>query len=683
MIRLLTRSTINRTFKSCLNAKLRCLATEAPKKLPFADSKPPIYMLKARPHFEALTPKEKLYAHHMSKAAHAGTRIVLRQVSPESEDIFDVIMAIHKHKNGKYVSNEEKLYLEYASMFLSNLGNYRSFGDSKFVPAVEQDVFKRFAEEANVGEKFERVKDAVYSPEPNLLGYEFSGYYNKGVTKEVIEAALDAIPLMNENSRLNKVGPKEYEFKVASAQTAINIENNIYQLPGDLGTVKIVYGDHNKELEVVAKHLEQAKKNSANDFQEKMLREYIESFRSGDLEAFKKSQVYWVKDIGPSVEVNVGFIETYRDPRGVRAEWEGLVAMVNKERTEKFQTLVNDAPKYIEKLPWGPEFEKEGEFKAPDFTSLEVLTFAGSGVPAGINIPNYDDIRADVGFKNVSLGNVLSAGSKTNEEITFLSNEDQSLYNKYFEAAFEMQVGVHELLGHGTGRLFTSPQANLYYPNSDIKVETYYQPGQTWGSLFGSIAASYEECRAELVAVYLSRDQSILNTFASELSSTEQSDLAYVSYIQMARAGLLALEFYDPKSSSWGQAHMQARYSILQCLLQTPFVSLESSKADHSDLILKTDKSKLDKAHEAISKYLQEIHCFKSAGDFARASELYHRMTSVGEDMGKFRDIVLEKKKPRKQLIQGNTVIADEEIKLVEYEENAEGMIQSFFDRNL
>ena len=62
-----------------------------------------------------------------------------------------------------------------------------------------------------------------------------------------------------------------------------------------------------------------------------MIDEYIESFTTGSIEAHKNSQKSWVKDIGPVVETNIGWIEVYVDPSNTRAYFEGWVAIVNKE----------------------------------------------------------------------------------------------------------------------------------------------------------------------------------------------------------------------------------------------------------------------------------------------------------------------------------------------------------------
>ena len=91
--------------------------------------------------------------------------------------------------------------------------------------------------------------------------------------------------------------------------------------------------DYKEELSKIALHIKQAGLQSANETQKRMMDEYAKSFGTGSLKAFKESQKLWVKDIGPTVESNIGFVESYRDPAGVRSEWEGMVAMVNQDRT--------------------------------------------------------------------------------------------------------------------------------------------------------------------------------------------------------------------------------------------------------------------------------------------------------------------------------------------------------------
>lgn len=50
--------------------------------------------------------------------------------------------------------------------------------------------------------------------------------------------------------------------------------------------------------------------------------------------------------------------------------------------------------------------------------------------------------------------NVLAAKAP-NEEITFVHPDDLELFKAWDQRAFELQVANHELLGHGSGKLFT------------------------------------------------------------------------------------------------------------------------------------------------------------------------------------------------------------------------------------
>ncbi|CAI5213937.1 ANM_HP_G0014170.mRNA.1.CDS.1 [Saccharomyces cerevisiae] len=112
---------------------------------------------------------------------------------------------------------------------------------------------------------------------------------------------------------------------------------------------------------------------------------------------------------------------------------------------------------------------------------------------------------------------------------------------------------------------------------------------------------------------------------------------------------------------------MQARFSIMKTFMKHStdknFLKLEMNSTN-DDFAIKLDKSLIKTAgHECVKDYLK---------------------STVTPDLASLRDIVLSKRLPRRQFIQSNSYIDDNnKVTLKEYDETPQGMLQSFLDREL
>ncbi|KAG7098384.1 hypothetical protein E1B28_000342 [Marasmius oreades] len=683
-----------------------------------ADRAAPLCSLNVAQSFAQLSSKEKKYTHFVSEAAWAGARIIQAQWTPEAIPLYDLLILIFS-ENGKLadlpsiksksgVMDEEwEDLMQYTIQVLSNLVNYKSFGFTKIIPRISQEKFESVVRASPNGdravESWKSLKEHIYSTEPStalFIGKRSEGHISNYYLGEVIsddevaqvQTAAEDLGIDILNTRVRKNGPGDFALLVASAQSQAATTHEV-QVKSDKIKLTVEYGDHADALQKAVAALQEAKKYTSNDHQTAMIGAYIGSFNTGSIKDHKTGSTEWVKDIGPVVESYIGFIETYVDPYGGRAEWEGFTAIVNKELSAKYDVLVAEATELIKTLPWGKDFEVD-VFRKPDFTALEVVSFATGGIPAGINIPNYYDIRETTGFKNVSLANILAAKAP-NEELTFIHPDDVDLYNSWDSRAFELQVATHELLGHGSGKLFQE-QADgsknfdpekVINPLTGKPIKSWYKPGQTPDAVLGEVSSSMEECRAETVALYLASNLTILKIFGY-VDKNDIETVQYITFLLMARAGLRALEFFDPATKKHGQAHMQARLGITQFLIKHGVARLEEIRGSDGkleNLYVRVDREAvLTKGREVAGKLLIELQVRKSTADGAGAREFYTSLTKPLEGWdGEIRDLVLKKKLPRKIFMQPNTFLVGDEVQLKEYPLTAAGIIESFVERKL
>lgn len=389
--------------------------------------------------WERLSYREKMYAYYMFNASWRGAQIVPFQKSYEAPAVYLILRGFYQDVNFTRLVNDivnektkitfEKYnaFLTYSAAFLQYLCNYHSFGSKKFIPELSPLEFKaillanplyngsdtkaRLYRRA-VDELYPQVEREIFNisapyaqmgfPEENQI----TAYFSPNMKKSDLQLVSQFAESRN-LSLLNTRAFKVQEFDAITGQKAHfiisvgSVDSNLTQrnVTFKNAVFDLEYGDFAEFLGEANNELAKVLKWVANPHEAKMINHYIKSFKSGNIEEHIDSQRAWMLDKNPSVENNIGWIENYEDPENQRAMFSGWVAMVDRNRSRLFNKLVDNYREILPKLPWSKQLEKD-KFLAL-FLSLNVLTYAGDRHPSGINIPNYNEVRENDGFKNV------------------------------------------------------------------------------------------------------------------------------------------------------------------------------------------------------------------------------------------------------------------------------------------
>ena len=166
-----------------------------------------------------------------------------------------------------------------------------------------------------------------------------------------------------------------------------------------------------------------------------------------------------------------------------------------------------------------------------------VLSFTTSFLPGAMILPNYYEIRRNIGFKNMLLANVNDFSNANKSNYFFFEDDDVETLYKHNEIAFNIIISNHELFGHGSGKLLYEKDVS----NGKVRdlldptkfVSTYYEEGQDAANAFGGMYQHFEECRADTTAVYLSFFDEVLDIYEIEKDKNYRKSitLAVVLYI--------------------------------------------------------------------------------------------------------------------------------------------------------
>ncbi len=582
--------------------------------------------------FRTLTAKQKELAYWLTQASIAIDPIAYDQFSSFGIREKRLLEEIESHAAGIDPAALKKI-TDFAKLFWANRGNHYDLTSQKVLPEFTYEQLQNAAQQAfhngafrsgygdlpalksggGVSQEVQDLKSPLFDPnfEPmttakspqggkDIIQASSNTFYGPGVTLADLKNFKEQYPLNSTVFRGRDGHLAEQVWRAGKPDGSVPPGKYAFYLK--------------KANDFLAKA-----QAAADPQQAPAIGDLIRFYQTGNPADWLKFGEDWVRN-NATVDFDSGFIEVYRDARGQKGSSQSFVCVTDKPLTETMNKLAQNAEHFEQKAPWLEQYKKKS-FTPPVVKAVEVLIESGDFQVStiGDNLPNENQIHEKYGTKNFlftasSRAFDQAAGHKSIHE--FGANQEIIDRNiKYGQQAEELLTAMHEVIGHGSGKL--SPKLT---GGAEPHLKEYF--------------STLEEGRADLSAYWNVWDPKL-----KELGLVQNQEEVAKSMYDGAALTVLQQLRRIPKGDTIEEDHQRDRAMIVNYIMDTTgAIGMFTNNGKTS--IMVTDYQKM---HTAVGKLLAELMRIKAEGDYAAIKNLVEKY-GVHFDP-KLRDQVMERYK--------------------------------------
>jgi dipeptidyl-peptidase-3 len=361
------------------------------------------------PNFDSLSLKQKKLSYFLYQAALCGRDILWDQNYKHNLLIRKTLETIIRFYPGDKNENNFQKFVEYTKRIWFSNGIHHHNSTEKISPDFNPAYFAELIEKTPADFPMEKQalidflspilfdssidnKRVELNPEKDIIADSANNFYENLSHAEV------------EDFYSKKRNPNDTEPISHGMNSNLIKENGeIHELVWKKG------GMYSTAIEKMLYWLNKVLKVAENETQEKAIEKLMQYYESGDLKHFDEYSILWVQDTDCEIDFIHGFIETYGDAAGMRATYESVVQLIDKEATKRAKAISENALWFEQHSPTDKAYKKE-EVKGVSARAVHLIVQAGDCTPSGpigINLPNADWIRSKYGSKSVTIYNIL------------------------------------------------------------------------------------------------------------------------------------------------------------------------------------------------------------------------------------------------------------------------------------